>query len=188
MATPYYPNTQCGPSQSFVPYACSPCPVKEAARVSSWALLEESLIATFDFSSPSDWATAIANNQAFVYWQVNGEYDGGTTEKVDGYGRNALENGNTTHVITVFDRNVIGNVDHWNYVKSRTDLVPVIITDTRLWAFTEPANIEVKMPIANDLKAFVQHNVILTLVQNDLPLDYAIPAGIFTQCYIQEAA
>lgn len=185
MATLYYPNNDCGTIQ-FAAYSCSNCLTRELASVRSLAFVSESIAATFDYSSPSHWATAIANQTAFVYWRTKGEYDGGETEEIDGYGDSATDNGGTTHSITVFDPYVLNNVDHWNYIKSRSDLIPVIRTKTRIWVFEEPGNIKVKMPIANDKKAVIENNILIKVVQDNLPTDYTTPPGIFTQCYISE--
>jgi hypothetical protein len=184
--TLYYPTNNCGDSSPFAAFLCSNCLTREFGSIRSLGFVQDSLIGTFDFSSSSAWSTAIANQTAFVYFRTKGEYDGGDTEVIDGYGDTAEDSGNTTHKATIFVPDVINNVDHWNYIKKRNDLVPVLRTQSRIWVFNEPCNIKVKMPIANDKKSVVEHNVLLTLIQDDLPTDYATPAGIFDRCYVSQ--
>lgn len=184
MATIYYP-TDDSCVNVFEAYACSPCLEREFARIRGYALVAQTALLT-DWTSSAQWATAINALNAFVYTATQGEYDGGETEETDGYGDNAFDNGNTTHSISIFDPRVRDNVDHWNYIKSRRDLVPVIKTDTRIWVFSEPCIIKVKLPIANDIKAIVRANILLKLVQDDIPTPYATPGSIFTTCSIAQ--
>lgn len=183
MATYYYPSG-CTTAEQ-VAYACSGCSEREFGRIRAFALIKESYLSTFtDFSSPSQWSTALLSLNAVVIYKVNGEYDGGETEELDGFGDTAFDNGNTTHTMIIRDPNVVDNTDYYNYVKQTNEWVPVFKTDSRIWVFSEPANIKVKMPVANDLKSVVVYESTYKVIQDDLPVSYAIPTGIFDRCLV----
>lgn len=184
MATNYYP-TECGTTGTQVPYACSPCLTRELARIRSFALIKESYLSTFtDFASSTQWSTAILSLNAIVLYKVNGEYDGGETEEIDGFGDAPFDNGNTTHTLTINDPHVLDNWDFYDYLRQTGEWVPVVKTATSIWVFNEPANIKVKMPIQNDINAVVTQQLTVKVVQDSLPVPYAIPTGIFDRCLI----
>ena len=186
MATYYYQSGCDGAPQT--PYACSGCLTRELARVRSIAFVKDSYLATLlaDPTSGTVWSAGITSLNIIVLYKVNGEYDGGETEEIDGFGDSPFDNGNTTHTMTINDPHVADNWDFYNYIRQTSDWIPVLKTSTKIWLFEEPANIKVKMPIANDIKAVVTNQLVIKVVQDGLPVPYTIPAGIFDSCLIAQ--
>lgn len=186
MATYYYQSGCDGAPQ--VPYACSGCLTRELARIRSLALISPDYYATLlaDPTSSTLWATGIQNLDIIILYKVNGEYDGGETEEIDGFGDVPFDNGNTTHILTINDPHVTDNWDFYNYIRQTSEWIPAPRTSSRVWLFEEPANIKVKMPIANDIKAVVTNQMIIKVVQDGLPVPYATPANIFDVCLIAQ--
>ena len=184
MSTVYYPTAGCGADATQVPYACSQCLRKEYGRARSLLLIKEDYISTItDFTSNTQLTTALNSLNAVYLWKVNGEYDGGNTEETDGFGDTSVDNGNTTHILTINDPHVDDNWDYFDYVRRTSNWIPAFTTSSKLWIFSEPANIKVKMPVANDIKSVVTYQMVLTVTQDGLPYPVTKPS-VLNSCFI----
>jgi hypothetical protein len=181
----YYPTGNCGAAAALPPYACSPCLDREFGRIRKLLLYKEGHAPT-DFTSTSQWQALLAAGNAIFLWKVNGEYDGGETEEIDGFGDVEKENGSTTHKAVIRDPYVKDNHDWANAIKDYTNWIPVLFTSSRMWDAGEPCSIKVKAPIENNLKSVMTYEYTLTWSSPDLPTPHAIPAGIFDSCFIVE--
>lgn len=175
----YYPSC----STPLVSYNCSPCPPSENARVRSIAFVKNTY--TFsDYTSPSEWATAVAASNAIVIWQTQGSYDGGATAEQAGFGDIAFYNGNTTHTVVYKDPNATENIDFYNLGFRTFDYTVVFRTSSKIWVVQAPVVITPKVPVADDLNGVVTVECTVKWVYPALPIPYTTPTGIFSRCYI----
>lgn len=181
----YYPSGNCG-GGAIPTYSCSPCSTYEYGRIRSIAFVKNSYTFT-DPSNPSEWNTALANDNAIVVWATSGNYDSATEELV-GFGDAETVNGGITHTLVFKDPNVQsgaqGNCDFYNAIKDSTEYTVYFRTSSRLWAAGAPVTISPKMPVADDLKSVLTYEVTVKWQNSNLPCSYSVPDGIFDQCYI----
>lgn len=175
----YYPT---GCDNGDLPaYNCSPCPSFDYGRIRGVALYK----GTFsDPSNPVEWNTKLAAGDARVIWQTRGSYDGGTTSELTGFGDNATINGNTTHTATFFDPNYFENCDFYNSLREQTDWKFAFRTQNYLHLSGNAATFSPKNAIADDDQSIVVWEVPVKWVNNDSSCPVALPAGIFTSCYV----
>lgn len=181
----YYPTGNCGASATLPPYACNPCLDREFGRVRKLLLVKEDKVPA-DLTSKSAWVTALTAKDAIFLWKVNGEYDGGETEEIDGFGDVEKENGSTTHKLVIRDPYVKNNIDYYNAITTYTNYVPIFFTSSKMWYPGVPCSIKRKMAIENNLKSVVAVESTYTWVSDDLPEPFDIPADIFDTCFIVE--
>lgn len=183
MATVYYPYGTCSPSGTLPQKNCSPCTPREYARVRAMAFYKKSSPFT-DMSSPTEWNTKLLAGNAIVLYGVTGSYAGGDAEELAGFGENETEYGSTTHEITWKDPNVYEDNDFYNALKLTSEWVPVMKTANYIWDCHNTSSIKVKPVISDNLKDVVHYEATAKYTDDDLPTPYAVPAGIFSQCYI----
>lgn len=175
----YYP-TGCEAGELPL-YNCNPCLTREYGRIRGVALYR----GTFsDPSNPTEWTTKIDAGDARVIWQTQGSYDGGVTEELVGYGNAATANGNTTHTATFFDPNYFENCDFYNSLKSQTDWKFAYLTENYLHLSDAVATFSPKNAVADDIKSEVRWEVPVKWTNSENPCPVAIPAGIFSECFV----
>jgi hypothetical protein len=178
----YYPTSTCG-GGAIPQYTCNPCPDYEYGRVRSIAFVKNSVSFT-DPTSHIEWNTALGAGNAIVIWATQGNYDGGTSQELPGFGDAEFVNGGVSHVVVYKDASTTDNCDFYNSIKNSTEYTMWFRTSTKIWSAGAPVNITPKMPIADDLKSVVTYEVTVKWQNADLPCPYDIPDGIFENCYI----
>lgn len=181
----YYPTGSCSDTGTLPPYNCDPCPTKEFARIRSVALIGPDASFT-DYASSSEWTTNVASGDAVVLYRVKGSYTGGETEELDGFGDNETENGNTSHTAQWRDPQPVDNVDFYNALQNFTDWKLVMKTSSKIWVVDAPCTFSVKLNIAEGIKEVVTIDVSVKWTDSVIPTPYAIPDGIFDNCYQTE--
>lgn len=182
----YIPSGQCGDEVNVPRYACTDCGERDFARVRHVAYFDENYEFS-DIESFAEWNTLLNAGQAEVIRNVLGSYDGGETEEIGGFGDVEFDNGNTTHVLTFKDPNYKDNRDFYNALKNKKDKKFVWTTQNNMFVANTPANISVKIPIAESIKDIVVAEVTIKWVQSDLPLIYTRATDLFDECRIYTA-
>jgi hypothetical protein len=182
MSSIYYPTADCNPG-GIPLYTCNPCPDYEYGRIRSVAFVKN----TYTFVNPEsavEWSTAIQNGDAIVIWETQGNYDGGTTSELPGFGDRELTNGGTSHIAVYKDPNYDVNCDFYNAIRNSSDYSFVYRTSSKIHFANAPATITPKNPVGDDLKSNVVWEVTVKWQNPDSPCPYDAPDGIFEECYV----
>jgi len=175
----YYPSC----STTLSDYNCSPCPPSEKTRVRSIAFVKNSYTWT-NPANPTEWATAVQNQNAIVIWQTQGSYDGGNVTELTGFGDVPFYNGNRTHTLTIKDPNAVQNIDFYNDILNSQEYTVVYRTSSYIWLAAAPVIVTPKAPVADDINGQLTIEVTVKWTAPAMPTPYATPAGIFDRCYI----
>lgn len=171
----YYPS---GCASSVPDHYCNECEPAEHGRVRSVAFIAND----FEFTDPSDpteWQVGIADKKIIVIPQTNGSFDGGTEVEAPGYGDQQTKLVGYNFVLTYNDPNYKLNADFYNGVKLSRNFKFAYRTE-KLTHIVEPTvQVVPKNPVAEDLTSEVVWNVLVKWSDEDLPVPYETPAGIF---------
>jgi hypothetical protein len=137
-----------------------------------------------DPTSPSEWSTAVLNGNAIVIWETQGNYDGGTTSELTGFGDREFTNGGTSHVAVYRDPNYAENCDYYNAIRNSSDYQFVYRTSSKIHFTNSPATITPRNPVPDDIKGNVVWEVTVKWQSPDSPCPIEVPEGIFDECYV----
>lgn len=158
---------------------CNPCESAEHGRIRSAAFISSDFSFT-DPTSPTEWRNGILNKKIIIIPQVNGTFDGGAEVEVPGYGDQAtkLTGYNFTGVYN--DPNYALNADFYNAIKRSRNWKFAYRTENLVHLTQNTVQVIPKNPVTDDLASEVVWNVTVKWTDEDLPVPYATPAGIFT--------
>jgi len=181
----YYPTSDC--AGGAVPdYTCNPCPDYEYARIRSIALIKMSYIDTVLAAptSPAVWATGVDNGDVVVIYKTQGNYDGGATAELTGFGDDTTFNGNTTHTLVYRDPNTVDNCDFYNAIRGSSDYTLAFRTSSKIWFAETSVTLTPKNVVADDINSVLAWEVSCKWTNNDSPCPYTTPDNIFDTCFV----
>jgi hypothetical protein len=173
----YYP----GCSDPVPDHFCNECEPREHARVRSVAFVRKDFH-FIDPSSPTEWQTGIDNKKIIVIPQTNGTFDGGSEVEGPGYGdqQSSLNGYNFQAVYN--DPNYKFNADFYNSIKNSRNWKLAYRTETQTHLTENTVSIIPKNPVVEDLTGEVVWNVTVKWSDDDLPVPFETPTGIF-ECF-----
>lgn len=174
----YYPS---GCASSVPDHYCNPCETPEHGRVRSVAFIASD----FEFTNPSDpneWEDGIANKKIILIPETNGSFDGGSEVETPGYGDQQTKLVGYNFQLTYNDPNYRLNADFYNAIKLSRSYRLAYRTESLVHLTENTVSVVPKNPVAEDLTSEVVWNVLVKWSEGNLPIPYAVPAGIFI-CY-----
>lgn len=172
----YYPS---GCDAELGEHYCDPCENPEHGRVRGVAFIRDSFEFT-DPSNPVEWQTGIGNKDIIIIPQTNGSFDGGSEIEVPGYGDQATKLTGYNFVLTVNDPNYANNATFYNQLKRSREWKAAYRTETKLHIIDKVVSVVPKNPVAEDITSEVVWNLAIKWSDEDLPIPYDLPEGIFT--------
>jgi hypothetical protein len=172
----YYPS---GCDVELGEHYCSNCPTPEHARVRSVAFIKSGFEFT-DPTSPTEWQTGIANKDIIIIPETNGSFDGGAEVEGPGYGDQATKLVGYNFSLTYNDPNYKENANFYNTLKRVNNYRVAYRTESQVHISNNTVSAIPKNPVAEDLTAEVTWNVQVKWADDDLPIPYDVPEGIFT--------
>lgn len=180
MSSIYYPVGNCGTTEELPQHSCKPCITPELGRVRS-VFLYRSSFAWVDRSLTSEWRNGILAGDVQIIKDTQGDYDGGTTTELVGFGDLETVNGGITHILNWLDPNIDDNCDFYTALAGQTEWMLGWRTQNKVWFSNEVATFTPKVPVQNDLKSYVTWNAQAKWT-GDLPCPFDTPVGIFDRC------
>lgn len=171
----YYPS---GCNTAVPDHYCSDCPTIESGRVRATAFIKD----TFEFTdptNPNEWIAGIASKDIIIVNRTNGSFDGGSEVEGPGYGDQATELLGFNFVAVYNDPNYTYNADFYNAIKRSGNYRFAYKTETLVHLTTKTVSVIPKNPVADDITSRVQWNVTVKWAEEDLPIPYTAPAGVF---------
>lgn len=178
---PYSIYTPSGCDVLVGDHFCSVCPVVEGGRVRSVVFIKNT-VALIDPSDPTEWDTLIANKDVIIIPATNGSFDGGSEKEGPGYGDQATKLLGYDFQLTYNDPDYKLNGPHYNEIKRSRNYRVAYRTETQIHLSTNTVSIIPKNPVADDIASEVTWNVTVKWTEEDLPVPYDTPAGIF-ECF-----
>lgn len=186
MSSIYYPEGNCGTVAVLPPYSCKPCIDPELGRIRS-VFLYKSTVAWINQSSTTEWQQYILAGDVIVIKDTQGNYDGGTSTELVGFGDLEFINGGIAHILLWRDPNIEENCDFYNALLSQTEYKLGWRTETRIWFSDEVATYTPKVPVPDDIKGYVTFETTAKWTSNSIPCSFATPVGIFDRCFAVSA-
>lgn len=180
----YIVDSSCG-GVSITNYSCNPCITKEHGRIRKIAVIKNSYLATVMVAPTlnATWTTMLSTGNGWLYSDVQGSYDGGSTTEEAGFGDQSITNGNTTHTLVVKDPNYL-NCDHWNALRNSSDYTVAYVTENYVHFAGAVATITPKNPVTDDINAIVTWEIQFKWVNADSPCPYSRPTTAFEACTV----
>lgn len=181
----YVPTGDCAPD-GVPDYTCNPCPDYEYGRVRSVAIIKNSYVDTLiaDPTNTTLWTTGVDNGDVFVIYKTQGNYDGGTTQELTGFGDDSTFNGNTTHTLVYRDPNYSDNCDFYNAIRNSSEYTLAYRTSSKVHFAGTPIVITPKNPVQDDINSVLSWEVTTKWTNPDSPCAVATPADVFDTCYV----
>lgn len=179
MAYPVYYPAAC---DSAIPdHYCNVCEKTEKARIRSAAFISNDW-SFINPSDPTEWEDGITQKKIIVIPRTNGTFDGGSEVESQGYGdqQTTLTGYNFQAVFN--DPNYKFNADFYNALKNSRNYKFAYRTETQTHLTDVTVQAIPKNPVAEDLTAEVVWNVTVKWSDDDLPVPFDTPAGIF-ECF-----
>lgn len=171
----YYPS---GCEDDLADHYCDDCPVPDNGRVSSVAFIANDFEFT-DPSNPVEWATGIGLKKIIIIPKTNGTFDGGSEIEVPGYGRQASKLTGYNFVAVYNDPNYKTNATFYNGLKRSSNYKFAYVTGSSVHLTVPTVSAVPKNPVVDDVTSEIVWNVSVKWGDEDLPVPYDIPAGIF---------
>lgn len=175
----YYPT---GCDTSIPDHVCDPCEPVEGARVRSAGLIKK----TFNFINPSnpvEWVAAIAAKNVIIIPFTNGTFDGGSEILKDGYGDQLQRLVGYNFKADFKDPNYLHNGAFWNAVKNSTQYKFFYRTETQIHITAVTVQVIPKNPVTLAITDEVVWDIGVIWADQNLPVPYSAPAGIFDNCF-----
>jgi len=137
---------------------------------------------TFEFTDPEDpneWEAGIASKDIIIVNKTNGSFDGGSEVEGPGYGDQSTELLGYNFVATFNDPNYKNNADFYNAIKRSSNYRFAYKSETMVHLTTKTVSVVPKNPVADDINSSVVWNVTVKWAEEDLPIPYTSPAGVF---------
>lgn len=180
MSILYY-GSECGISSN---HSCDPCAPLEAARIRSVGIVNKGWVFN-DATDPAEWQAGIEAGLIIIIPETSGDFDGGASKTVTGFGDTPEQNLTSNFKLTYRDPNYAGNSSFYNSLMFSRDWYVAFRSDTKLHIADKTATWKPKAAIADDLQGIVVWEVEVTWISKVLPAPIAIPAGIF-ECFTVE--
>jgi hypothetical protein len=171
----YYPT---GCNTAVPDHFCSDCPTREHGRVRAVAFIKD----TFEFTDPTnplEWQAGIAAKDIIIINKVNGTFDGGSEVEGPGYGDQASTLFGYNFVAVFNDPNYEFNADFYNALKRSSNWRFAYKTENFVHLTTKTVSVVPKNPVTDDINSDVVWNVTVKWAEEDLPIPYTTPAGVF---------
>lgn len=173
----YYP----GCPEAIPDHYCNVCEKPEHARVRSVAYIAKDF-AFVDPSSPTEWQDGIDNKKIIIIPQTNGSFDGGAEVESTGYGDQQTRLNGYNFQVVYNDPNYKNNADFYNAIKTSRNYKFAFRSESQIHMVDVTIQAIPKNPIVEDLTAEVVWNVTVKWSDDDLPVPYDVPTGIF-ECF-----
>lgn len=174
----YYPEN-C--DSSLGNHVCSPCPDTEAGRIRHVAFINSTYTFT-DYEDEAEWIAGIESGDIKVIPNVNGTFDGGTTNFGRGYGSVPKKKTGKLFKAPYFDPNLVGNDQFYNDLSNSIGWRIAIVGATIMRVSDNAVTIDAKDVVEEPIESEVVWNVEVEFSQQSNPLHYSIPAGVF-ECF-----
>lgn len=172
----YYPSG-CGTATGN--HYCNPCDVPENGRVRSAAFISNDF-AFLDPTSPVEWNAGILAKKIIIIPETNGSFDGGSEVEGTGYGDQKSKLTGYDFQLTYSDPNYRLNADFYNAIKRSRNWKFAYRTSSQVHMVEVPVTIIPKNPVTENLTDEVVWHVLVKWSDDDLPIPFNTPAGIFT--------
>jgi len=182
MSTIYYPSASACTGGELPQYSCQPCIDPELGRIRS-VFLYRSTVSFVNPSSPAEWGVYINNGDVHIIKDTQGNYDGGTTTELVGFGDLETVNAGILHTLLWRDPNLDQNCDFYNALLTQTEWQIGWRTETYVWFSDTVATFTPKVPVPDDIKGYVTYETTAKWSSNSIPCPYETPAGIFDRCF-----
>lgn len=174
----YYPS---GCAGDVGDHYCNPCEARENGRVRSVAFIANDFTLT-DPTNPTQWQNGIGQKKIIIIPQTNGSFDGGSEVETPGYGDQVTQLVGYNFTLTFNDPNYKLNADFYNAIKTSRNWKLAYRTSTQTHIVPVTVQVIPKNPVAEDITSEVVWNVTVKWADDDLPIPYNTPAGIF-ECF-----
>lgn len=171
----YYPS---GCDTQVPDHFCSNCGRKEGARIRSAAYIAKDFEFT-DPSNPVEWRQGIAAKKIIIIPLTNGTFDGGSEVEQPGYGDQATELSGYNFVAQYNDPDYALNADFYNAIKRSKNYKFAYRTETQGHITGVAVQAIPKNPVVDDVTGSVVWAVTVKWADEDLPVPFDIPPGIF---------
>lgn len=171
----YYPS---GCETEIGDHYCSDCDTVDNGRIRSVAYIASDFSFT-DPSNPVEWSTGIGLKKIIIVPQTNGTFDGGSEVEVPGYGDQATKLTGFNFVATYNDPNYKNNATFYNALKRSRNYRFAYRTGASIHLTQNNVSVVPKNPVTDDVTSEVVWNVAVKWSEEDLPIPYDIPPGIF---------
>lgn len=172
----YYPA---GCEAEIGNHYCNDCDDAENGRMRSVAFISSDFAFT-DPTNPVEWATGIGLKKIIIIAKTNGTFDGGSEIEAPGYGDQATKLTGYNFVAVYNDPNYKNNADFYNALKRSRNWKFAYRTSSQIHLTDVTVSVIPKNPVTDDLASEVTWNVTVKWTDDDLPVPYDTPAGIFT--------
>lgn len=181
----YQPPSSC--SGGAIPdYTCNPCPDFEYGRIRSVALIKVSYVDTL-IADPTDsqlWLDGIDTGDVIVIYKTQGNYDGGATTELTGFGDDSTFNGNTTHTLVYRDPNYADNCDFYNAIRNSSEYTIAYRTSSKVHFAETSVVITPKNLVADDINSVLSWEVTAKWTNPDSPCPVDMPEDVFDVCVV----
>lgn len=172
----YYPS---GCAATIGDHYCNPCEAAEHGRVRSVAYIASDFAFT-DPTNATEWRNGILNKKIIIIPEVNGTFDGGSEVEGPGYGDQVSKLTGYNFQLVYNDPNYKNNADFYNAIKRSRNWRLAYRTENLIHLTENTISIIPKNPVTDDLTSEVTWNVTAKWADEDLPIPYTVPSGIFT--------
>lgn len=172
----YYPA---GCEADIGNHYCNDCDPAENGRVRSAAFVASDWAFT-DPTNPTEWRNGILAKKIIIIPNTNGTFDGGSEVEVPGYGDQATKTTGYNFVAVYNDPNYKANADFYNALRRSRNWKFAYRTSSQTHLTQNTVSIIPKNPVTDDIASDVTWNVTVKWADDDLPIPYDTPTGIFT--------
>jgi len=172
----YYPA---GCAAEIGDHYCNPCEAAEHGRVRSAAFIASDFAFT-DPTNATEWRNGILAKKIIIIPEVNGTFDGGAEVEAPGYGDQVSKLTGYNFQAVYNDPNYRLNADFYNALKRSRNWRFAYRTENLVHLTQNTVSVIPKNPVTDDLASEVVWNVTVKWTEEDLPIPYTTPSGIFT--------
>lgn len=172
----YYPS---GCDAAVGDHYCNNCPTAENGRLRSAAFIASDFAFT-DPTNPTEWRNGILAKKILIIPNTNGTFDGGSEVEVPGYGDQATKLTGYNFVAVYNDPDYKLNADFYNALKRSRNWRFAYRTSSQTHLTQNTVSVIPKNPVTDDIASEVTWNVTVKWADDDLPIPYDTPTGIFT--------
>lgn len=172
----YYPA---GCEAEIGDHYCNDCEAPENGRIRSSAFIASDFAFT-DPTNPTEWITGIQAKKIIIIPKTNGTFDGGAEIEGPGYGDQATKLTGYNFTAVFNDPNYALNADFYNAIKRSRNWKYAYRTSSKTHITETTVSVIPKNPVTDDITSEVVWNVTVKWSDDDLPVPFDTPAGIFT--------
>jgi hypothetical protein len=161
---------------------CDPCTDGiELGRVRGVCFIHKSAIAAL-LAAPTSaaaWEAARAAGHIKVIPKTTGTFDGGSPVETAGFGDQESKVIGYKFVLDYKDPALVGNTPFYNTISKSSSYHVAFRTETQTRISDKPCTIIPKSPVEEDMSSQVIWNVQVKFSQEDHPVSFDTPAGVF---------